>query len=111
MLLMILKILFAISAIAFSGLVIFHKKYTSKEKDNIKISNFVATMAIFLSLYIICAAIILAIYGGLKYKVLMLMFLLSPFIIGKFATYQKIKLYSIIQIMIMLVSSVIVCIK
>ncbi len=106
-----IKILFIVAAILLSILIIIHKQYTSKVKDNVKISNFVAVIGFSLVAYIICAIIIGIFYGGLIYRILMFLFAICPFIIGKMATYQKVKLYSSIQIIVMLASCAVVCLK
>ena len=111
MLIEIIKLIFIASAILFSILIIMHKKITLKLKDNVKTSNFVAIIAFSLFAYIISALLIMFFISGLKYKILMLFFALCPFIIGKIATYQKIKLYSMFQLAIMIISAVIICIK
>ena len=108
MLLAVLKSIFAVSAILFTLLIFLHKQFTKRVKDNIKVSNFVATMAFSLVIYIICAILIAVFIPSIKYKILMIIFALSPFIIGKFATYEKIKLYSLAQITIMIVGAIIV---
>ena len=104
-----LKILFITSAFLFPFLLILHKYYMTKVKDNVKISNYVAFTAVFLVIYIIGALLLAIITGGIKYKLLMIFFALCPFIIGKIAKYEKIRLYSSIQIMIMLFSAAVVC--
>ena len=50
-------------------------------------------------------------FSGIKYKIMMIFFALTPFIIGKMATYQKVKLYSFVQILIMLFSAAVTCLK
>ena len=107
----IIKILFAISAVIFSFLLILHKSYTKKVKDNMKISNYVALIAFSLSIYILCGIIAVIMLQGLKFKFIMFIIALCPFIIGRFATFQKIKLYSIIQILIMLSGVAVIYLK
>lgn len=111
MLISALKLLFLISAILFAVLISFHKSFIEKIKDNVKKSNFVAFMAFSLFVYIICAILLAVVSEGIKYKILMILFAISPFIIGKIATYQKIKLYTMSQILIMFISAIFVCLK
>ena len=111
MLLSALKIIFLISTVVFSLLIIIHKQFTLKVKDNIKISNYVAIMAFCLVTYIICAILLGFMLDDIKYKFLMMLFALSPFIIGKIATYGKIKLFSSLQIIVMLISIAVTCLK
>ena len=111
MLIGLVKILFIISAVLFSLLIVLHKYVTKKIKDNVKISNFVAVIGFSLVAYIICAFVLGIFSGGIKYKILMFLFALTPFIIGKTAQYQRIILFSSLQMTIMLISAVIVCVK
>ena len=108
MLIKILPYLIILTSILYTISVILHKLYISKQKDNLKASSFVAFIAGMLFLYIILC-IALAIFSPvITKKIILLLFAISPFIIGKLATYEKEKLYSIIQIVIMLISSCVV---
>ena len=104
-----IKILFSISAILFCLLIILHKQFTLKVKDNVKISNFVALIAFSLVAYIICALMLGIFTGGIKFRVLMLVFAVMPFIIGRTAKFHTYKLLNSLQMLIMLISAVIVC--
>ena len=106
-----IKIMFALCAFMFILLIFAHKKITSKIKDNVKVANYVAIIAFSLTIYICCAVIITFFIPEFKYKILMLLFAFSPFIIGKFATYQKIKLYCLLQSVIMIVSVAVAYLK
>ena len=98
-----LKILFLLSGLLFILSIIIHKLFISKIKDAMEISNFIALIVIFMALYIIFGIIL-----ALKYNLIYLIFALSPFIIGKFATYNTEKIYSIIQIICVLISIIII---
>ena len=97
-----LKILIAVFGLLFVFSIIIHKLFVSKIKDNMKISHFLALIAILMALYIVFGIIY-----SIKTNILFLLFALSPFIIGRFATYEKEKLYSFIQILCILLSVVI----
>lgn len=100
MYLKILEILFVIAGISLFMLLSLRGYISSKIKDNLKISAFVSFIAGVLLAYIVLA-ILLAIFGkGGIYKVLMAFFAVSPFIIGRFANYEKVKIYSFIQILL-----------
>ena len=100
MYLKILEILFVISGILLVLLLSLREFISSKIKDNLKVSAFVSFIAGILLIYIVLA-ILLAIFGkGGIYKFLMAFFGVSPFIIGRFASYEKIKIYSFIQILL-----------
>lgn len=66
---------------------------SSKINDNLKVSAFISVIAAFLLLYIILAIILTVIIPNNLYKGIILLFGISPFIIGKLATYEKIKLF------------------
>ena len=94
-----LKMLVAVFGLLFVFSIIIHKLFVSKIKDNMKISHFLALMAILMGLYIIFGIIY-----SLKTNLLFLFFALSPFIIGRLATYEKEKIYSFLQILCVLLS-------
>lgn len=100
----ILKILFALSGLFYIFSVFFHKIYISKLKDNVIISHFVAAIAAFLTLYVLLGLVLFIFSKGLIYKAVILLFSASPFIIGKIATYEKEKIFTLIQFIIMLAS-------
>ena len=97
-----LKMLIAIFGLLFVFSIIIHKLFVSKIKDNMKISHFLALMAILMGLYIVFGIIY-----SFKSNILFLFFALSPFIIGKIASYEKEKLFSFIQILCVLLSIII----
>lgn len=98
--------IFMISGFLFVLSVIIHKLYISKQKNIMIASHFIASMAIFMSLYILSGIILALIIPNIVNKLIILVFALSPFIIGKFATYNKEKIYSFIQIVCVLISIV-----
>ncbi len=99
-----LKTLFALSGLLFILSIIIHKLYISKQKDIMKASHFVAGMAIFMGIYILSGIIMGFAVKGIINKLIILLFALSPFIIGRFATYKHIKIYSMVQIVCILIS-------
>lgn len=99
-----LKILFVIFGILYVLSVILHKIYFSKLKDNVKISNFVALMTLFLLLYIIFGLILVLFVKGIFYKTIVLLFAMSPFIIGKVAVYEKEKIFTTVQFISIFIS-------
>ncbi len=99
-----LKLLFSISGLLFILSIIIHKLYISKQKDIMKASHFVAGMAIFMGIYILSGIVLSFSVKGIINKLIILLFALSPFIIGRFATYKYVKIYSLIQIICILIS-------
>jgi len=103
-----LKLLFVFIGILYVISVILHKLYFSRLKDNVKISNYVALIAFFLFLYIILGLILVVFEDKLLYKIIILSFSLAPFMIGKVATYEKEKLYTIMQFILIIISDIFV---
>lgn len=104
MLLRILEYTFIVIGILFCLALIFNKTYICKIKDNIKKSNYVAGIAGLLVLYIILAFITGILIPGVYNKIIMILFAISPFIIGKFATYDKEIVFTSIQFLCALIS-------
>ena len=75
-------------------------------KDSKKNSPFMALLAGLFITYILSGLFLCALIPTLKYKLIMLIFTLSPFIIGKLVTYKKLKFYSIFQIFCVILSMV-----
>ena len=103
-----LKIIFAISGLLFILSIIIHKLYISKQKDIMVASHFVAIMASLLGIYILSGLLLVFFMPNLIHKILVLLFALSPFAIGKIATYNTEKIYSTIQAVCVLISVVFV---
>ena len=110
MLLKIFEYIFIASGILFCIFLIMHKAYVSKLNDNMKKSDYVACLAVLLSIYILSAVITGVMIPDWYKKVLMLLFAISPFIIGKIATYEKEKMYTGIQIISIVISAAFVLI-
>ena len=108
MLLRIIEYIFIIIGFLFAISLILNKIYIANLKDNLKKSDYIAGIAILLAMYVV-SAIIVGVYIPTIYKKLvMTIFGLSPFIIGKLATYEKEKFYTIIQITCIITSLVFV---
>ncbi len=103
-----LKSLFTVFGILYILSVIVHKVYFSKLKDNVKISNYVALIAFFLVFYILSGFTLVFFLKGLINKIIILVFSLSPFIIGKFATYEKEKIFTFFQFVVIFASIIFV---
>ncbi len=99
-----LKAFFITFGLLYIILVILHKLYFSKLKDNVKISNYVAIIAFMLAFYILSGLALTCLIKGIFHKLIILFFSLSPFIVGRFATYKKEKLYTILQFILIVLS-------
>lgn len=103
-----LKILFALSSVLYILFLVFLKFYFSKKKSNVDISNYIALMAVFLAVYVLSGLILVVFLKGILYKSIILLFAMTPFIIGKIATYEKEKLYTLTQFILMFISIIFV---
>ena len=72
----------------------------TKKMSGMRASDYISTVSAFLLGYIIFAFLLAIFLPYLLHKAVMLVLGFSPFIIGKLATYQKLKVYSIIQIFV-----------
>ena len=96
----ILKTLFIITGIFLVVLLSLRKYISAKINDNLKVSAFISVIAGFLLLYVILAVLLAIIVPNIILKIFMVFFAASPFIIGRLATYEKIKIYGFIQIFV-----------
>ncbi|MBR2069767.1 MAG: hypothetical protein IJ877_08415 [Candidatus Gastranaerophilales bacterium] len=99
-----LALAFSLSGLLFVLSIFIHKIYISKQKDIMKASHFIASMTIFMGLYILSGFILTFFVKGIFSKILIFLFAMSPFIVGKFATYKYEKIYSLIQVFCVLIS-------
>ena len=101
---MYLKIIFGLTAFVLTILLVLREFGITKKLSPMKASDYVSTIAGFLFVYVITAIIIVFKEGGLTDKAVMLFFAISPFVIGRLVTYEKVKIYSIIQILCVILS-------
>ncbi len=102
------KILFCITGIMFVTLLSLRIVFDEKFKTDNKLSPIVAVIGGLLLLYVLCALIIALFYEVYLYKFIMLIFAISPFIIGKLVTYKRLRFFSIFQIICVILSLVFV---
>ncbi|MBR1776740.1 hypothetical protein IJ750_06695 [bacterium] len=77
-----------------------YKTYICKLERTPAISVFVSAITGTMLLYVLSAAVLTVTITGIFNKLIILSLGLSPFIIGKMATYEKENLYCYIQILI-----------
>ena len=106
MYLIVIKSLFIFFGLLLAALLVFREKIVSKIGDNLKISVFISLIAAIMLAYVIVAVLFLFAPIGFYAKLLMLFFAASPFIVGKFVTYEKVKTFTILQILLAIVSTV-----
>ena len=100
----VLEILFIAVAAILTLLLIIRECGLTKHLSPVKLSHYISLIAGFLFAYIILAVALSFFISGSINKLMMLIFAISPFIIGKLVTYQKVKFYSIIQIVCVIFS-------
>ena len=106
----ITKLTFELVSITLSLLLAFRVFFPNVLKNNNKLSPVMALLGGLFVFYILIGVMLIFILPLLVYKIIMLFFVFSPFIIGKLVTYQKLKIYSIIQILCVILSLVFVII-
>ena len=106
----ILKILFVLNCLILTILLILRELGITKKMSPMKASDFVSTIAGFLFAYITIALLLAISVDRVFSKAVTIIIAISPFIIGKLVTYQKVKIYSIIQILCVIFSLIYVLI-
>ena len=107
---MLENIFIALSSIL-ALLLIIYKVFVCKIKQNPKISVYVSIITGVLFLYILFALMLSVTSVGIVNRVIILLLGLSPFIIGKLATYKKENLFSWIQIFVIILGVVYILVK
>jgi hypothetical protein len=77
-------------------------------KNNNKLSPFVAFIGGLFVLYILSALLLAVFCPGILFKLIMFLFAVAPFILGKLVNYKQLKMYSTIQILCVILSMVFV---
>lgn len=105
------KFLFLIVSVILFGLLLVYKMYICKLNRTPKISAFVSLITGMLLLYVLCAFLGVILVSGVLNKIILLILGIIPFIIGKFATYEKENFYSYLQIFIILLGLIYIVVK
>lgn len=104
-----LKILLAIIGLWFVFDMSVYLILKNKIKDNIKLSDMMGRLALEFGIYILCA-IIFAIWAFLNLEIkqglIMSLFAMSPFIIGRLAAYNTKHIFTGIQFLVIILSTV-----
>ena len=95
-----LKLIFILISIVLALMLSIYKLFLAKQKRTPAISSFVSAIAGVMLTYILCAFVFSIYISGMLNKLIIILLGISPFIIGKFATYEKENIYSYIQIFI-----------
>ena len=93
-----------LSAILFV-LISFGKLFVFYKKDAIFVSDYTSSIALFMVLYVLSALFGAVIYSGLITKFILLFFAISPFVLGFFAKYETEKYFTIMQLLVFILSA------
>jgi len=99
-----LKFLFIVIAAIFSLMLMIYKLILCKLKRTSKTSLYISVMTFLLFLYITFALLLVILVPKVLSKFIIGFFAISPFIIGRLATYKKENLYSWLQIFMVILS-------
>ncbi len=108
MLVKILEYIFVVESFLLAIMLILNKLLISKITDGIRMTQFVATLAVLLAIYIVLALFIGILSPKTAVKLVMVPLGLSPFVIGKIATYKKEGLFTTIQILCIILGGIFV---
>lgn len=103
---MIIKYSYIVAALLFVLSVVIGKLFIFNKKDASFISDYCAGMAIVLGAYVFLSLAFVFIFPDVFSKGLMFFFAMSPFLIGLVATYNTEKLFTVLQLLIILGSVV-----
>ena len=105
---MLLSSIFIVFGCLFVLALVTGKLYDFKLKDTIFVSNYIALMTAFIGMYCVTGFILMFKEPFIQLKLLLLLFSLSPFILGQFAAYKSEKFFTLLQILI-IIASIVVC--
>ena len=105
MLINLLRFTYIIIVIILTLCIIYGKLFVFKKKEASFVSDFCAMLAIFLTLYIILSFACAVIMPTNFAKIVMILFGLSPFLLGIKATYHTEKYYIIMQLCLICTSA------
>ena len=105
MLTAISKFLYCAMAIILATMIVYGKLFVFKKRKPQFVSDYAATIAGFLGVYVILSLILIAIYPSIYAKLIIFGFAITPFIIGILATYHTEKYYTVLQVILLLISA------
>ena len=105
MLITIFKYLFVINAIIFGSMIVYGKCFVFRKKKPQFVSDYCATLAVFLGIYSILSIVMAWVFPSATTKLVMLGFGVSPFLIGALATYHTEKYFTAIQVLLIAISA------
>ena len=105
---MLLSAIFIVFGCLFVLSLVTGKLCVFKLKDTMFVSNYIALMTAFMGMYCITGFVLMFRVPFIQLKLLLLLFSLSPFILGQFATYKSEKIFTLLQILV-IIASIVVC--
>lgn len=93
-----------ISAILFV-LISYGKLFVFFKKDAIFVSDYTSSIAMFLTLYVLASLFGVVIYPSILAKCIFFGFAFSPFLLGFFAKYETEKYFTMIQLIVFVLSA------
>lgn len=104
MCLKIFEVIFILVSLILAFLLIAREIGITKYMSPMRASDYVSSMAVFMLGYILISFVIAVFAQGIFNKMIFLFFCASPFIIGKFVTYKRLKIFSVLQILCVIIS-------
>ena len=98
------KYIFILVASIWALMTIYGKLFVFKKKHPAFVSDYCATMAVFLISYVILALGSVWVLDSTSSKFIMFGFAIAPFLIGLLATYHTEKYFTIIQVLLIILS-------
>ena len=98
--------LFIFVSLVFTILLILREFGITRKLSPMKASDYVSGIAIFLILYVISTFLLVVYHQNLQFRITMALFGIIPFAIGKAVNFKRVKTYSIIQILCVILSMV-----
>lgn len=108
MLIMISKYLFALTSFILTVMTVYGKLFVFKKRKPQFVSDYCATMAGLIGLYVLLALVLVLFFPAILFKTIMFLFAISPFIIGLLVKYETEKYYTVIQVLLFICGMVFV---
>lgn len=105
MLMTVSKFLYALTALVFADMIIYGKLFVFKKRKPQFVSDYCATMAGILGVYTVLSMLLAGLFPSASAKMFMFAFALSPFVIGLFATYHTEKYFTVLQVLLLIIST------
>lgn len=105
MLMNITIFLYVFITMLFATMIVYGKLFVFKKRKPQYVSDYCATMAGILGVYVLLSLILAGLFTYTQTKIIMLGFAVSPFIIGLFAKYHTEKYFTLLQLALLITSA------